>query len=224
VKSINSALELLNPEILRRSGRVFYAGADAFAKPSRVYLLGLNPGGDPVAQSHETIASDLDAFRARSVPWSAYVDDSWNGAPAGTWGMQPGVRRLLVGLGIDPRQIPSSNVVFVRSRDEAALHREKGALLHACWPIHEAVINSLGVKTVVCFGKTAGRWVRERLDANDLVDSFRETNKRGWLNEAYRSAGGQTVVTLTHPSRADWRNPEADPTSFVARTLERGCP
>lgn len=224
MKLITAALELLNAEILRRSGRVFYTGPHAFVKPSRVYLLGLNPGGDPVAQSHETIASDLSAFRSRSAPWSAYVDDSWNGAPPSTWGMQPGVRHLLEGLGADPRQVPSSNVVFVRSKDEAALREEKVALLQACWPIHEAVINSLGIKTVVCFGKTAGRWVRERLDAHEFVDSFRETNLRGWQNEAYRSAGDQTVVTLTHPSRANWRNPEADPTSFVARTLERGFP
>jgi len=220
VKAIHAALEALDPIMMQRSGRVFYSGREAFTTQSDLYVLGLNPGGDPVALAHETITADLDAFRSRTVPWSAYVDDRWNGAPAGQWGMQPRVRHLLTGLGLDPQHVPASNVVFVRSNNEAALEHQKAKLLDMCWPIHRAVIDTLGMRTILCFGKTAGLWVRERLGANEPVGSFREMNRRCWLNEAHRAPGGETVVTLTHPSRADWRNREADPTSFVTELLK----
>jgi len=33
--------------LLPRSGKVFYAGRAAFAAPHPLYVLGVNPGGDP---------------------------------------------------------------------------------------------------------------------------------------------------------------------------------
>lgn len=128
---------------------------------------------------------------------------------------------MLAQLKLDPRQVPASNVVFVRSRNEAALQAEKRHLLTVCWPVHAAVIASLGVRTVVCFGGTAGRWTRERMNANEPIDSYCETNLRGWTSQAHRAPDGRVVATLTHPSRADWTNPDADPTPLVARLLAR---
>jgi hypothetical protein len=129
---------------------------------------------------------------------------------------------MLNGLGRpDPREVPASNVVFVRSTDEAALAAEKAALLEQCWPVHAAVIDALGVSTILCLGGTAGRWVRTLLGANELAGRFTERNARGWANEAHVGASGVCVVTLTHPGRADWRNPAADPTPLVREMLAR---
>jgi hypothetical protein len=217
--AINSALNSIDPAILPRSGSVFYSGRAAFSKPSPIYLLGLNPGGDPVAQSTETVAVDIQEFRTPPSRWSAYADESWQGASPGTWGMQPRVLHMLNGLGLDPRDVPASNVVFVRSNNEVALAREKATLLASCWPVHQAVIEALGVRAIVCFGGTAGRWVREKLGASERFDQFRETNARGWTSEAHRAPDSRVVVTVTHPGRADWRNPAADPTPLVKRSL-----
>jgi uracil-DNA glycosylase len=133
--------------------------------------------------------------------------------------MQPRILHMVGRLELDPREVPASNVVFVRSRGEAGLRGEKTELLDACWPIHEAVIRALGVRAIVCFGGTAGRWVRERVGADQLFDRFVETNARGWTSEAHRSVEGRAVVTVTHPGRADWRNPVADPTALVRRAI-----
>jgi hypothetical protein len=54
--------------------------------------------------------------------------------------------------------------------------------------------------------------------AND-VDSFQETNRRGWRSETHATGDGRMVLTLTHPGRAEWRNPDADPTCLVRRAL-----
>ena len=218
---INAALDGIRTDILTRSGSVFYSGRSAFSRPASLYLLGLNPGGSPERQAAETVEADREQFRTQPADWSAYADEQWEGRAPGTCGMQPRVLRMLAQLKLDPRQVPASNVVFVRSQNEAALQAEKRHLLTVCWPVHAAVIASLGVRTVVCFGGTAGRWTRERMNANEPIDSYCETNLRGWTSQAHRAPDGRVVAMLTHPSRADWINPDADPTPLIARLLAR---
>lgn len=124
-------------------------------------------------------------------------------------------------LGIDLRRVPASNLVFVRSNNEASLAAEKSELMHACWPVHRAVIYAVKADTILCLGATAGRWVRDEIGASQRVDSFVETNARGWTSEAHATSDGRAVITVTHPGRADWRNPSADPTALVQRVLAR---
>jgi hypothetical protein len=216
---VAAALTSIPTPLLSQSGKVFYSGRGAFYAPSDLYILGLNPGGDPEAQAAETIEADMQRFREGPEWWSDYADESWHGAPPGTWGMAPRVLHMLSSLGIDPRGVPASNVIFVRSSTEATLKRHKEALLQACWPVHQAVIHALVVRVVVCFGGTAGRCVRERLGANRKVGSFKETNRRQWLSETHAADDGRTVITLTHPGRANWCNPASDPTCLVRRAL-----
>ncbi len=217
---IEFTLQNLPNDLLQRSGSVLYTGKDAFSDQSPLYILGLNPGGNPDIQRNNTISKHINEFRNRSEPWSAYSDDSWENMAPGTCGMQPRVLHMLRLLNLDPRRVPASNVVFVRSRNEAELSTEKSMLLHHCWPVHGAVISKLGIRVVLCFGGTAGRWVRGQVGATQLVDEFRETNARGWKSEAHTSPTGLIVITATHPSRADWRNPAADPTPLVSRMLK----
>jgi uracil-DNA glycosylase len=134
--------------------------------------------------------------------------------------MQPRVRHLFKELGRDPRRTPASNVVFARTSREVDLQQEKASLLAACWPVHAAVIEGLGVKAILCFGGTAGTWVREALGAHDLAGTFVEENKRRWTSRAHRNGAGQCVLTLTHPSIANWRDPRTDPTGLVKEALK----
>ena len=212
--------DLVPQSLYGRSGSVFYSGRSAFESPSRLYILGLNPGGSPTEQADETIGHHLSNWQNLPEHWSAYKDDVWRGMPAGTCGMQPRVLHMFNRLGLDPREVPASNVVFVRSNREAALAAEKNALLQQCWPVHRAVIDNLGSKTIVCFGGTAGSWVRGLIGADKKIGEFIEQNARRWRSEAYESSTGERVVTVTHPSIADWRNPAADPTPLIAEALK----
>ena len=66
-------------------GRVFYSGRDAFNNPSRVYLLGLNPGGSPLDQAQETVSShSIHVLQDERHNWSAFRDESWLGARPGS--------------------------------------------------------------------------------------------------------------------------------------------
>lgn len=212
---------LVDRRIRDRSGAVFYSGRTAFTGPRSLYLLGLNPGGSPAAQAAETVERDLVDWSRGPERWSAYTDRSWRGSEPGTYGIQPRIRHMFDRLGLDLRDIPASNVVFVRTNSEAALAAGKHELLGRCWPVHRAVIETLGVSTILCLGGTAGRWARWLPAADRLVGRLVEQNARGWASEAHLSAEGRCVITLTHPGRADWRNPSADPTPLVREMLER---
>jgi len=133
---IDTALDNLPGAIRSKSGSVFYSGREAFTGKKSLYLLGLNPGGDPVAQVENTVDRHIVEHRRRQDRWSAYANDSWEGARPGTWGMQPRVLHMLREVGIDSQLTPASNVVFARTPNEAALRESKIAMLKACWPVH----------------------------------------------------------------------------------------
>lgn len=217
---VRSAVAAFPSNLKARSGKIFYTGREAFAEPSNIYLLGLNPGGDPDEQSDETIATSIRDFDERDTPWSAYAYERWAGKDPGKHGMAPRVLHLFDRLGLDPLRTPASNVVFLRTRSQADLAKHMQEWMPACWPVHQTVIDALGVRTIVCFGGKAGEWVRHKLGALEPVGSACETNQRRWKYAAHRNVNLQTVVTLTHPSRADWCNADADPSNFVKCFLQ----
>ncbi len=221
VRDVQPFESLVPVELLQLSGGVYYSGADAFTGTSPLYLLGLNPDGDPAALGAHTVEQHLLATASSPANHSAYRDESWeNGRPAGTWGMQPRVLHLLESLGLDPGEVPASNLVFARSAREATMASGRmDAYADLCWPFHAAVIETLKVRVVVCFGGTAGRQVRKRLGAHTEIGRFKETNHRGWTSYAHENLSGVRVVTVSHPSRADWSNPAADVSDLVAWAL-----
>lgn len=142
----------------------------------------------------------------------------------------PGVRRSSIHrqsisldsipVGILP--MPHCGLCAQRARPGPRTEQTK-SLLHDCWAVHETAIRTLGVHVVVCFGQDAGRWVRTQLGAatGPAIESYTEDNGRHWRSTTHRGRDGIQVVTLTHPSRADWTNPLSDPTRLVISALAR---
>ena len=207
-------------ELHTRSGKVFYSGSAAFSAPNDLYILGLNPGGDPDAQAEETVLSHTRAV-LHTLPecWSAYRDESWGGAVPGTWKMQPRVLHMFQSLRLNPDSVPCSNLVFARSKDEASLKKELPQLVPACWPFHQGVIEYLRPKVVLCFGQTTGDEVCRRLGAHQLISTFVESNARRWKSSTYKAPSGLRVVVATHPSRVKWQEPATDPTPLLVSAL-----
>lgn len=213
-------VERIPPPLLPRSGKVFYSGRNAFSARSALYVLGVNPGGAPVAHDTETVGSHTnDVLNAYAADWSAYRDESWEGKKPGTYGMAPRVLHAFSVLGLNPGSVPCSNLVFVRSNREGDIEKEKSSLVELCWPFHEYVIAKLEPQVVLCFGKTAGKVLRQRLGANTLTAEFIEKNNRRWTSQAFKNAHGITVVVATHPSIADWTAPSTDPMQLVRQAL-----
>lgn len=206
--------------LLKTSGSVFYSGRNAFSNLSELYVLGINPGGDPLEQASETIEWHTQlVLERKSGDWSSYRDESWKGAAPGTWGMQPRVLHLFRKLNCSAGDVPASNVIFPRSRRESNIKSELKQLVEECWPFHEAVINTLKPKAILCFGNSAGDIVRKQLGANKQIDEFIETNNRGWRSRAFENSKGIKVIVPAHPSIADWTASDTDPTEMILRVI-----
>ena len=219
---IEKFVDLIPKSVLSKSGKAFYSGRAAFNTPSQLYILGLNPGGNPEDLASETIESHTKQILEREDPgWSAYSDEAWGNAPPGALGLQPRVLHLLRQLNLNPRLTPSSNVIFVRSSREAALVGNFNELAEMTWPFHQAVIDRLGIRVILCFGKTAGKWVTQKVGAHRVVGEFVEMNLRRWRSIAYSNDKGIFVIVATHPSIADWTAPTTDPTSLARQVMRQ---
>lgn len=222
--SIELFANLIPPSLVHESGKVFYSGRAAFSKPSPLYMLGVNPGGNPADYLIETVGRHTHlVLNELPYNWSAYRDEEWEGAPPGTYGMAPRVLHLLNRLGVNPGSVPASNLLFVRSRREEHIQDRPSVLADLCWPFHAKVIEVLRPKVVLCFGRTAGKYVSGKLGARHLVETFVEQNNRRWESNAFKADDGVHVVVATHPSIANWTKPITDPSVLVLHALGRGA-
>lgn len=119
---------------------------------------------------------------------------------------------------MDLRRIPSSNAILVRSKREATLE-ESERLADISWPFHQAVIDELGIRTVIAFHGTASEIVRERLGGFRQIDEDHEKNNRRWAWRAYEDNRGRRMIQLPHPGIAAWNIQATDPSEFVRRHL-----
>ena len=207
-------------DLQHKSGIVFFSGRTAFSGRRKLYILGLNPGGNPTKQANETVAwHTAKVLREKPNKWSEYSDESWEGQSPGMYRIQPKILHLLKNLDLEPGEVPSSNIVFERSQKISDIANWR-QLAEVCWPFHCAVIKQLRPRVILCLGKDAGNFVRKKTRARDRIDYFVETNKRNWKSICFANHKGLKVISVTHPSRADWRNPKADPSELVLRALQ----
>lgn len=217
---IEDLIQYIPISLRDRSGTVFYSGRNAFSSLSKLYVLRLNPGGSPLKQASETVGWHPDkVLHEKPNDWSEYKDEPWLGKPAGSHGLQPCVLHLFNFLDLNPRHVPSSNLIFLRSENERDLNVKQ--LAPECGSFHQKVIEKPGVRVVLCFGNTVGGWVRCQLEADRLVDEFIEKNNRKWSNSVYENQDGFSVVIAKHPSRVDWKNPATDSSPLLQSALNR---
>ncbi|MCY3660588.1 MAG: hypothetical protein OXG36_16410 [Caldilineaceae bacterium] len=208
------------PSVLQhKSGIVFYSGRAAFSGRRKLYILGLNPGGDPTKQASNTVEWHTSkVLREKPDKWSEYSDESWEGKPPGKHGMQPRILHLLKNLNLEPGEVPSSNVVFERSRKASDI--AWGQLAEVCWPFHRSVIRQLQPRVILCLSPKVGDFVRKKTCAFDQIDCFVENNNHRSESTCFANHEGLKVIQVTHPSWVDWTNPEADPSKLVLRSLK----
>ncbi|MDE0671952.1 MAG: hypothetical protein OXH72_09450 [Caldilineaceae bacterium] len=83
-------------DLQHKLGIVLYSGRSAFSGHRKLYILGLNPGGDPTKQANKTVAWHTSkVLREKPDMWSEYSDACWEGKSSGKHGMQPRLLHLL---------------------------------------------------------------------------------------------------------------------------------
>ena len=191
------------------SGKALHSGRLAFSAPRDLYILGLNPGGDPEDRS-ETVASNIDQVRHEAEDWCAFLDQDWR--PGGRYygrakaPLQLEMQELAACLGLDLRRIPASDVIFARSR-QAHHIVDRRKLMDLCWPFHHTVIESLGVRVVLCLYKGAAEFVREKTGARaQPIDRACERSAAGreYWRETFATPCGLKVVQITRPTGIPW--------------------
>lgn len=222
---IEEFVERIPKELRNSSGKAFHSGRLAFSGQRDLYVLGFNPGGVADEMPNDTVAVNIDQVRREKSNWTAFLDENWStprrphlrtgGAP-----MQMRVQHLLRRVELNPREVPASDLFFVRSRDGGDINwHDVERFANLCWPFHRAVISKLGVRVILCMGRRATPFVQEKTGAFRQIDSFVEDNKRGWRGACYSAPDGLKVVQVPHPSQADWTKLPTDPSDFVKRAL-----
>ena len=144
-KLIDDAQAALGP-IAEMDGRVLYSSIETLC-PGRFYLLGMNPSDGPDRYHH--IGESL-----RDIPnhhWNTYIDDDW-GRGSGKHHMQKRVCFMLRTLGLEPREVFATNLVFVRSRRWTPA---QARFIPECLRVHRMFLGIVQPHTVVTFGKPA---------------------------------------------------------------------
>jgi len=134
---------------LEQSGAFIYSSHDTI-RPGEIYLLGLNPGGEGGPSLGERLATLL------SREENAYLDEAWDngggsykpgGAP-----LQMRVGWLLSQLGVDTRNVLSTNLIFMQSTNASGVCIEQAKL---CWPVHEALLSIVRPRVILTFGNSS---------------------------------------------------------------------
>ena len=218
------------PESLKsKSGAIFFSGVSSFSSPADLYILGMNPGGgSPTDTPESSISKHIeDVLYHKRPDWFGYKDDSWGGHVSGKHFLQRNVLHLLKESEISVREVPASEVVFLKSKGIGELEKHYGKsyeeLADECWPFHKAVIAQLGIRVVAVYGKRSGEYVRKRLNAKKKVGEFSAPRGKGKITSgAYRNEAGLTVVNLWFPGIGNpyWITEGKDPTGLVVNALK----
>jgi uracil-DNA glycosylase len=200
-------------EILSSSGEILYSGVSTL-RPGEVYLLGHNPGGNPNDRRLPTVRRSIKELPTKS--YNSYLDTRWSGRKqVGQAPLQLRVVWLLDQLGLKPRDVAASNLIFCRSRDVAG--SQFLALARTCWPVHERLLSVVQPRLVIAYGNSGQSPYRFLADVFGAGSEECVSSGHGsWKCRTFVVPGRFRVVGVPHLSRYDIRAHET-----IARWIRR---
>ncbi len=142
-------------------GKLLYSGIDTLVRGD-LYVLGFNPGGDPVAES-DCVLSHLDTSRPH---WSEYCDAVWASSKRryapGEHPKQMRMIHFFEVLGRDSMSVFCSNAIFLRSPTVSKLHISQ-AVEEECCEVHALLLNVVRPQFIICFGRDCEMLMRRRI-------------------------------------------------------------
>ncbi len=141
-------------DLLKEPGCVLNSGWDTVS-PGEIYVLGLNPGGNP--ENFGSIASHIEA--TPGGPWSGY-DDCWNTLP-GRHPHQLRAKKYIFTLGFEHRYVLATNAYFTTSKDARDLALitsrmgwESANAFAPYWEVHKLLLSIVRPKLILCLGNS----------------------------------------------------------------------
>ena len=128
--------------IADRHGEVLYSAAEVL-RPSKIYLLGYNPGqGGPSASVGEHLTFSLERTD------NAWLDEKWKDGNRPSV-LQRRMRQLFEDAGLDLRATPASNLIFATSNEASGVEYR---IANICWPAHLAIMEIVQPSKLIVFG------------------------------------------------------------------------
>lgn len=193
------------PGMLRVRGSALY-GQAACLDPGPLLIMGTNPGTGPMPWM-STLEESLE-FKAQNPRRHSYVD-AFSGK---TTILSTRLQWLVKQLGHDMRDVQAINLMFRATVNASELDYPNEA--HACWPVHEWLIQKIRPKLLIVFG-TSGpspfNFLRKHLGWRQYTKRVYRTGHGS--TKAYGVTGEiagheLTVLGIPHPSIYEIRTPD----------------
>ena len=155
---------IINSELNNQPGSLLYSSISTLSK-SKLYFLGLNPGGVPDNKS--TILDHLNFMTNKNNEnFNEYCDGIWKPGgierPKGQAILQRRVQFLLSSLATNTRRVFASNLIFKRSINEALLN-DKDALAEICWKIHLKLLDVVNPSLILVMGNFCFKFIKNKM-------------------------------------------------------------
>jgi hypothetical protein len=156
-----------SPDILNKSGAVLYNGWSSLAD-GRLYVMGLNPGGDPEEIGKSVVESLGEVEEDHSE-----LGKEWSKSHRGLHPLQKRVIELLKifwkerDIEEEKKKVFWTNAIFLRSINANILSTPL-ELWDMCWPIHQYFLSIIKPEIILCLGNG------ERLSAFSMIRSKSE--------------------------------------------------
>jgi len=176
LNDLKNILDLSGQSILNSSGRFLYSEVSTLKKGD-FYLLGYNPGGNPLKET-KTFLEDINTWGPSSEPnqstksYNAYLDEKWppwSGELPGNSHFQRNVKNLCKAIDICPRKVCTSNLFFIRSED-ATSHDNKwlgNEYKSVHWRVHKEIIEIVKPSYVIAIGRNTYNIIKQFLGFKD---------------------------------------------------------
>lgn len=189
----------LPEELYKKPGAVLSSGVSTLTDGS-VYIMGLNPGGDPskitepivrlIAPADGTSAYTHDCWQPKCIEPQPcrHLDSSGATRPEYLVRHQRNMIALAAALGATPSTLFSANAVFARSTRKATLYDQTGLSLEDwwdhCWPVHQQFLAIVRPRLILTLGygekSSAFGLLRSRCGYPTAAPLVEEGRKSGW--------------------------------------------
>jgi hypothetical protein len=140
--------------VLGRAGGILYSAAKTL-RPGQLYIMGLNPGGNPENSQPHNIGKSLDQLPQRTC--NAYIDEAWDSRARqlekGQAPLQRRIAFLAQSFGCALEDVCATNLIFMQTRSARDLDFNRDA--ERCWPVHEMMLAMVRPKLILAFGNSA---------------------------------------------------------------------
>lgn len=197
-------------DYLNKSGSILYSSHETL-RPSDIYLLGFNPGGNP-EECPDIISDEIAQLCTKtSNAYTAYnwKNESCNYEEKGELApLQKRIKWIFERLDHNIEDICASNLIFLRSRDQTSLSSwwDKAK---TCWKLHEKILEIVKPKTIMVFGNgdiSPYSFIKDRYTLGLKDEHVYDSGHGNWkikLHYTRISSRKVLVVGFPHFSRYD---------------------